>query len=180
MLTLIFSALPQGASAEEQTVELATKEGELVTLDEIPADMQASFIMEGFTDEDEFFLSTVFQTDTSTQENTGRNLLKTKVNVVTLAGSTKRQNATTAYTKYLIKSNNSPLISANTKVTLGNTVSTMSSVLIYGKPNAFNGGVYSNYNGKSKYFTVKAVSQVTTGMGPVSAWKTIGGVTLGK
>lgn len=159
-------------SDDEQSEELLPLEieGEIVTLDQLPDDMKSAYLMDGFTDEDEFFLAEVYQTGGMAR----------KANVVWLSGSTKRANATMAYTKYLIMSSNSPLFRASTQIQLGTSVKTTSDVSIYGKPYAFSGGVYSSYTGKKKYFTAKAVSRVTTGMGTVSAWKTVGGVTLGK
>ncbi|KGL43581.1 hypothetical protein [Listeria newyorkensis] len=159
-------------SDDEQSEEVLPLviEGEIVSLDQLPDDMKSEYLMDGFTDEDEFFLAEVYQTGGMAR----------KANVVWLSGSTKRENATLAYTKYLIRSSNSPLFAASTQIQLGTSVKTTSNVSIYGKPYAFSGGVYSTYTGKKNYFTAKAVSRITTGMGTVSAWKTVGGVTLGK
>lgn len=137
------------------------------SLSSLSEEVQQLFIDEGFSENDEFTVSSQLQTGG----------LYRAVNVINLAASTKRVNSTMGHTMYVITSGK-PILAANTIARYG-SYNSSSKVDVYGRPGVYSGGIYISYTGKSKYFSVKVESQVTTTMGTTPVNGNAGGLTLG-
>lgn len=131
-------------------------------------DAKQHFINDGFSENDDFIVKTEVQ----------QNHMTRAINVITMVASTKRSSSTMGYTSYYITSGK-PILVANTVLNYGSYNST-SKVNVYGSPTSYSGGIFFSYTGKSKYFSCRATSQVTTTMGATSVSCNVGGLTLGK
>lgn len=154
-----------------------TEEIEFSTL---TAEEKTHFENEGFTDENEYFSSTIVQLpEPGTETGLPTRAARAVLNVITIRASTKRENSTTGYTSYIITASKAPFLKLDTKITYGSK-SRSSSVIPYGKPYVYNGGVYFTNTGKATYYKCKVASQYTTSMGVGTAFCSAGSVTLGK
>lgn len=150
-------------------------EGSIVSFDELSDKEQEHFLKKGFDENDEYFTSKAYMPadpDDLTQA----------INVIYITASTKKQDSRTAYTEYIITASKAGFLKLDCSLKMGNVKTVTSEVTPFNAPLAYSGGIYSFYNGSSKYMTYKLTIQYTTsyGTGGVGSQSVnAGGVTLG-
>lgn len=160
-------------TTKAETNESSNTTNDKVEYNSLSKEEKDIFKEQGFDENNEYFQSVVVQPVAK------NNLARFRVNVIRLAGSTKKVNKTKGYTTYVITATTAGFSEINMRLDYGNKHKT-SSVLPYGRPRAYSGGIYFSHTGKKKYLRCKLVAQFYTSMGLGTDYSSAGGVTLGK
>ncbi|EAF9641235.1 hypothetical protein A6I69_12615 [Listeria monocytogenes] len=170
MLFSVSVSIPYGANAEE-TIVKADEVSEKVKFNSLPDEERTYLSSQGFSEEQEYQQTTIIEMPLKAGVRS--------LNVINYTAGTKKVNATTGYTIYVITASKAGFLELNTQLTYG-TSKKRSTVVPYSAPKSYGGGIYFSYTGKKKYFACSAITQFWTRMGTGTASAKAGGVTLGK
>ncbi|MGX7413462.1 hypothetical protein ACWOET_12515 [Enterococcus caccae] len=174
-LSLVFALnFAPESHAESTTNEITTDQKSEVDFNDLPENVKAHFYSDGFSENDDFYQTTVIQPADGNSPAKNQRL----VNALVLHAATRKISNTMAYTSYTLVSSNSAMYKAEFSVTYrGKKFNSTVNI-----PNRFdyNGGVYINHSGSKGYGGVRVTAQVYNGFGAGTVTSTAGGVTLGK
>ncbi|WP_163652132.1 hypothetical protein [Listeria sp. PSOL-1] len=142
------------------------------TFNELSEEEKNFFEKEGFNTNNEYYAAISIETPINS-------ISTRRINVVTCIASTKKINATTGYTTYILTASRAGFLDLNTRLYYGETYRN-SLVTPYNAPKIYARGIYFNYTSKKKYLPCRVTTQYYTSMGTGTVSSKAGGVTLGR